>query len=261
MSRLQHLPISLQKSICEKSFLKVIAGLSNFDKVSVANVAKAASLGGADLLDIACDPALVDLAIQNSDLPVCVSAVNPELFPAAIEAGASMIEIGNFDSFYAQGRFFDATEVLYLTSQTRKLLPEVFLSVTVPHKLPLDKQSQLALDLLEQGADMIQTEGGKLSSPKSSGNLGLIEKAAPTLAATHAISESLRNSGSMIPVICASGLSSLTIPMAFSMGATGVGIGSAINKLTSHIEMVAGVRSLRESISSSRNLIKKLEYN
>ena len=40
------------------------------------------------------------------NLPICVSAVDPELFPAAMAAGAAMLEIGNFDSFYAQGRIF-----------------------------------------------------------------------------------------------------------------------------------------------------------
>ena len=39
------------------------------------------------------------------------------------EAGADLIEIGNFDAFYAQGRRFEAPEVLALTRRTRELLP------------------------------------------------------------------------------------------------------------------------------------------
>ena len=46
----------------------------------------------------------------------------------AVEAGASIVEIGNFDSFYSKGRFFSALEVLSLTVQTRQLLPSVPLS-------------------------------------------------------------------------------------------------------------------------------------
>ena len=247
MSRINHLPNSLKKRIMENSFLKVIAGLSNFDKDSVTRIAKAASIGGADLLDIACEPELVDLVIRNSDTPICVSAINPEAFPAAVQAGASMIEIGNFDSFYLEGRFFLADEVLSLTKETRKLLPDVPMSVTVPHTLPLDKQSQLALDLVEEGADFIQTEGGMVAEPDSSGILGLIQKASPALAAAFSIKASLKKADLEIPLICSSGLSSVTIPMALSVGASGVGVGSAVNKLTTQIEMIAAVKSLRES--------------
>jgi dihydropteroate synthase len=88
------------------------------------------------------------------------------------------LRIGNFDSFYAQGRIFEAAEVLALTRQTRKLLPEITLSVTVPHLLPLDQQVRLAEALVSQGADIIQTEGGTSSQPRHAGILGLIEKAA-----------------------------------------------------------------------------------
>ena len=63
-----------------------------------------------------------------------------------------MVEIGNFDAFYPEGRIFGATEVLELTRCTRSLLPEVVLSVTVPHVLPMDEQEQLAIDLVAAGA-------------------------------------------------------------------------------------------------------------
>ena len=129
-------------------------------------VARAAGRGGADLIDVACDPALVRLAIEASaGVPVCVSSVEPEQFPAAVEAGALMVEIGNYDAFYPQGRIFDAAEVLELTRRTRQLLPNVVLSVTVPHLLPMDEQEQLAIDLVAAGADLIQTEAAPVPSP------------------------------------------------------------------------------------------------
>ena len=137
MTRLQQLPAALQRSLDQRSALKVIAGLMNFDAASVERVARAAGRGGADLIDVACDPALVRLAIEASGgVPVCVSSVEPEHFSAAVEAGAVMVEIGNYDAFYPQGRIFDAAEVLELTRRTRELLPEVVLSVTVPHVPP-----------------------------------------------------------------------------------------------------------------------------
>ncbi len=250
MTRLQSLPVSLQKSIKNRSLLKVISGLNNFNPESVFRISKAAGLGGADLLDIACDPDLVELAIGASNIPVCVSSVEPKLFPDAVKAGASMIEIGNFDSFYPSGRFFSANEVLSLAVESRRLLPEVVLSVTVPHVLPLDSQAQLALDLVNGGVDLIQTEGGTSSHPISPGTLGLIEKASPTLAGTFAIAAALNELHDNVPVICASGLSEVTVPMAISVGATGVGVGSAINKLNNELAMIATVKSLRQALNS-----------
>jgi hypothetical protein len=248
MSRLAQLPASLRTALVERRALKVIAGLTNFDAASVERISRAAGLGGADVIDVACDPALVQLAAEVSGLPICVSAVDPELFPAAVAAGAAMVEIGNYDAFYPLGRIFDAEEVLAITRRTRELLPEVVLSVTVPHVLPLDQQEQLAADLVVAGADLIQTEGGMSAKPFSAGSLGLIEKAAPTLAAAHSISRAVS-----VPVLCASGLSSVTVPMAIAAGAAGVGVGSAVNKLNDQLAMVAVVRGLREALGSAVN--------
>ena len=250
MSPFQNLPFSLRRSFESQSVLKVISGLANFDKDSVLTIARAASIGGADLIDMACRPDLVAASLEISSLPICVSSVVPELFPEAVAAGAVMIEIGNFDSFYSQDRFFDAAEVLDITRRTRKLLPEIFLSVTVPHLLPLDQQVNLALALKGEGVNLIQTEGGTSSSPNSPGTLGLIEKATPTLAAAHSISHGLMRAGCQLPVLCASGLSEVTAPMAIAAGASGVGVGSAINRLTSELEMIAMVQRLREAIDS-----------
>jgi hypothetical protein len=250
MTRLHTLPGSLQKSIQNRSLLKVISGLSNFNPESVFRISKAAGLGGADLLDIACEPSLVELAIEASNLPVCVSSVEPKLFPEAVTAGASIIEIGNFDSFYPDGRFFSADEVITLAVESRRLLPEVVLSVTVPHYLPLDSQASLALDLVDRGVDLIQTEGGTSAHPISPGTLGLIEKASPTLAGTFAIDSALKENHHEVPVICASGLSEVTVPMAISVGANGVGIGSAVNKLNTELAMIATVKGLRQALDS-----------
>ena len=246
MSRLDRLPASLRTALAEKRALKVIAGLTNFDAASVERISRAAGLGGADLIDVACDAELVQLAASVSGLPICVSAVDPELFPAAVAAGAAMVEIGNYDAFYPLGRIFDAAEVLSITRRTRELLPEVVLSVTVPHVLPLDQQEQLAADLVAAGADIIQTEGGTSAKPFSAGSLGLIEKAAPTLAAAHSISRAVA-----VPVLCASGLSSVTVPMAIASGAAGVGVGSAVNKLNDELAMVAVVRGLSEALGTA----------
>ena len=84
----------------------------------------------------------------------------------------------------------------------------------------------------------------------SPGTLGLIEKASPTLAATFAIASALKERDHDVPVICASGLSEVTVPMAISVGAHGVGIGSAVNKLNTELAMIATVKALREALDS-----------
>ena len=229
-----------------RQVLKVISGLNNFDGQSVAATINAAHHGGATFIDIAVEPALVKLAKSLTNLPVCVSAVEPEKFLPAVAAGADLIEIGNFDSFYAQGRKFESDEVLALTKQTRALFSDICLSVTVPHILSLDKQVQLGEELVKAGADIIQTEGGTSSQPTHSGTLGLIEKASPTLAAAYEISHAV-----CIPVLCASGISNVTAPLAIAAGATGVGVGSAINQLNSEVAMIAAVRSLTEAIATA----------
>ena len=233
----------LQEAFAQRRTLKVISGLNNYNWENVAAVVKAAQAGGATFVDIAADPALVCHVRQLIDLPICVSAVEPDAFAAAVAAGADLIEIGNFDSFYAQGRCFAAAEVLEITQQTRSRLPGVTLSVTVPHILPLDEQVELAEALVAAGADIIQTEGGTSSRPTHAGILGLIEKAAPTLAAAHSISRAVS-----VPVLCASGLSDVTVPLAIAAGAAGVGIGSAINQLNDEVAMVAAVRRLVEAL-------------
>jgi isopentenyl diphosphate isomerase/L-lactate dehydrogenase-like FMN-dependent dehydrogenase len=238
--------VRLAKALSTRKALKVISGLNNFDVAKVSSVCKAAEIGGATFVDIAADENLIKTVRQLISLPICVSAVKPEAFVDAAEAGADLIEIGNFDSFYGQGITFSGAEVLELTRQTRSLLPEITLSVTVPHILPLDEQVELAQALVASGADLIQTEGGTSSNPSHSGVLGLIEKASPTLAAAYSISRAVS-----VPVLCASGLSDVTVPMAIASGASGVGVGSAINKLNDQIAMIAVVRSLAQALNNT----------
>lgn len=237
----------LQQALANQTALKIISGLTNFNAAHVVDIVKAADQGGATFVDIAADAELVRLAKAATDLPICVSAVEPDAFLAPVAAGADLIEIGNFDAFYAQGRRFEAPEVLDLTRRTRALLPEIILSVTVPHILALDEQVALAEALVAAGADIIQTEGGTSSQPTHPGTLGLIEKAAPTLAAAYEISRAVA-----VPVLCASGLSDVTAPLAIAAGAAGVGVGSAVNKLDNPLAMVAVVRKLAESLQTAR---------
>ncbi len=224
--------------------VKIISGITQFDPQVVGRVVRAATRGGATYVDIASDPALVKLVRQMTDLPLCVSTIDPERLPACVAAGADMVELGNFDPFYAQGEVFSAERVWALTARTRELLPEVPLSVTVPHGLPLDAQAVLAQELVALGADVLQTEGSGVMQPQNPGVLGLIEKAAPALAAAYTLSQAVN-----VPVVCASGLSVVTAPMARAVGAAGVGIGRAVNRLEDELAMTAAVRAVVEALS------------
>ncbi|MBF2057168.1 MAG: DUF561 domain-containing protein [Cyanobacterium sp. T60_A2020_053] len=238
----------VREAMAQGRALKVISGLNNFDFANVMAVCRAAEMGGATFVDIGANAELIKAVKSAISLPVCVSAVEPQLLVMAVAEGADLVEIGNFDSFYAQGINFTAEDVLSLTRQTRELLPEITLSVTVPHTLPLDQQADLAQKLVAEGADIIQTEGGTSSQPNHSGVLGLIEKASPTLAAAHVISAVVD-----VPVLCASGLSDVTVPMAIASGASGVGVGSAINKLNDPVAMIAVVRRLVECLYATES--------
>jgi hypothetical protein len=224
--------------------LKIISGLNNFDVSNVKNVVWAASQGGASHVDIACDAKLVREARAVCNLPICVSSVKPADFVAAVEAGADMVEIGNYDSFYDQGRTFTAADVVAMTIETRKVLGATIpLSVTIPHTLPLSEQVALAMRLEEVGADIIQTEGKMGVSPASMGVQEMIEKAAPTLASAFALSRAVK-----IPVMCASGLTDVTCPLALAAGARGVGVGSMVSKLSQPQPMLLAVLAIAESI-------------
>jgi antitoxin component of RelBE/YafQ-DinJ toxin-antitoxin module len=231
------------KPFAEGKALKIISGLNNFDRDLVCNVAEAAQLGGASHIDIACDPELVRAAKAACSLPICVSSVFPKDFPAAVEAGADMVEIGNFDCFYDEGMDFSAADVIAMTVETRALLPTIPLSVTVPHTLPLNEQIQLAKELEKSGADIIQTEGKMGVNPDSMGAQELIEKAAPTLASSYGLSRAVQ-----IPVMCASGLTDVTAPLALAAGARGVGIGSMVNRLTHRDQMIMAVTAVSSAM-------------
>jgi hypothetical protein len=181
--------VSVMRPFTEGNAFKVIAGINNFDAAVVKNVVSAACSGGASHVDLACDANLVRLAKSiSTDMPICVSSIKPIDFVAAVEAGADMIEIGNFDGFYELGMKFSAEDVIAMTIETRALLPNTPLSVTIPHTLTLSEQVALAIRLQECGADIIQTEGKMVARTTTMGVQEMIEMAAPTLASAFAIS-------------------------------------------------------------------------
>ena len=142
-----------------------------------------------------------------------------------------------------------------MTHETKALFPDMPLSVTVPHTLGLPEAIDLAQKLEKAGADIIQTEGKVGARTKGTQDIQeSVEIAAPTLAAAYALSKAVE-----IPVMCASALNDITVPMAMAAGASGVGIGSMINKLGSRQQMLLAVSAIvgsmggKEQLSESRH--------
>ncbi len=251
MLEVRGLPAPLQEAFLGRRALKIISGLNNFDAASVKQIVQAAHQGGATFVDIAADRGLVQLAKEHTNLPICVSAVELAQFQEAVQVGADLIEIGNYDCFYRAGKQFLPEQILDLTRSVRAHLPHVPLSVTVPHTLALSEQVKLAEELVSLGANIIQTEGGTSTRPTQSGTLGLMEKAVPTLAAAYEISRAVN-----VPVLCASGITNVTAPLAITCGAAGVGVCSAIRWLRDGVAMVAAVRALKEALEENHPGVK-----
>ena len=91
------------------------------------------------------------------------------------------------------------------------------------------------------GVDLIQTEGACVANVSNTGARGLLEKANVSIANTIELSRNVE-----VPIMTASGITPTTSRMAFAAGASAIGVGSCINKLSSVIEMIAVVRSFVE---------------
>lgn len=226
--------------------VKIIAGIDNFDAERVLKIAMVAEAGGADAVDICAEEKIIKLVKDNVEIPVFVSSIDPEELLAGKQAGADVLEIGNFDALYKKGLRITAAEVLKITEKTIDLVgEEIPLSVTVPGHLEIAEQVQLAQDLEALGVDFIQTEGAATVEPKSAGARGLMEKALVSIANTVELSKNVNT-----PIITASGITATTAPMAMASGASAVGVGSCVNRLESEIEMLAAVRSIVEIVKN-----------
>lgn len=234
----------LKKQITEKTLVKVIAGIDNFDIENVKKVVSAADMAGAHAVDIAADKEIISLVKELTDATIFVSSINPEELKMAADMGVDALEIGNYDALYKKGLRVNKADVLNMTRRTRELVgSDIFLSVTVPGHLDIAEQIEIAKELENMNVDLIQSEGACIANVNNTGARGLLEKANVSIANTI---ELVRNTE--IPVMTASGITSTTAPLAIAAGACGVGVGSCINKLSSTLEMAATARSIVEAV-------------
>lgn len=244
-----------KKHLREKRAIKIIAGINNYNLDNVAKVCRAAQNGHASAVDISANKDVYNTARKNTKLPIFVSSVHPFELLEAVKWGADAIEIGNFDALYKEGKTFSASEVYDIVLETMGLVEkyDVFTCVTIPGTVDISEQIELARKLEILGVDLIQTEGVKQITTSTNPSAHLISYAQGTIANTL---ELMKHTS--LPIMSASGITSTTAPLAFASGASAVGVGSAVNKLSSEVEMTATVMGIVSSISYRNSLNREL---
>lgn len=220
----------IQSLFAQTPFLKVIAGIENFDADSIRTVAQAAD-GVAAAIDLSTDEASVRWVKAHTGLQVFVSSLNPAELAQAVEWGTDWVELGNFQPIYDRGALINPDMVM---GWTRELVAQVKgragICVTVPGILPVAEQIELARALETAGADLIQIEN-------ITGDLGHV---APIAAAVS------------IPVIVSGKLDQHSLPAALQTSVAGYGIGQAIRQaqtVDAMRELIAGLQQQLSAVS------------
>lgn len=217
-----------------KPFIKAIAGIANQDVERVALLAQVAELAGVEALDVSAHVDCVKTARALFKGTLFASAVSADALLKAIEAGADVAELGNYDDMYENGEFITASEVMALAEETiQALASKAPLCVTIPGHLSRDVQVEMLHALADKGVAMIQTEGAiRLLKDNRVHALSTDEKASLSLENARFLANEGR-----LPIMVASGISAQNVDLAMQTGAIAVGIGKAFNALDSQEAM------------------------
>lgn len=214
----------LNQRLVNRSLVKVIAGMSNFDKGKVADIIKACQIAKAHAIDVAADREIIQMAL-DSGLPVFVSATEKDKLKLAIDMGANVIEL-DYDMMYKEKQYPSAAFILDLAKSAIDIAnKKALVSVTIAGTLPLDDQKKLALELQHIGVDIIQTEGIVGAAINSKGTKGFLEAGLDAFTHTMEIRSLVT-----VPILISGGISSVTAPFAPATGCDGIGVGSAVSK-------------------------------
>ena len=217
-------PRKLPLLISQKPFLKVIAGIDNFEPDVIKTLAQAAN-GLAPALDMAADQALLQWIKENTDLIVFVSSLDPQILYQAFEWGADILELGNYEPLYRNGHTISGQQVLEWTREVQQLTQgKIPLCITIPGKLSIAEQVTLAQQLQAAGAEMLQ-----------------IENIRDDLAHVIAIRDSVE-----VPLLLSSDLDVHNLKAAIATGVEGVGIGNAIRQA----ETLAGMKNKIQALQT-----------
>lgn len=209
-------------------YLKVIAGIENFNSHSIRSVARAAD-GLADAIDLSADEASVRWVKANTDLTIFVSSLDPAVLARSLEWGTDWVELGNFQPIYDRGALINPDMVLGWTRELVNLVQgKAGICVTIPGILPVAEQIELAKAVQAAGANLLQIE-----------NLtGDLSHVAQIRAAVE------------LPVLVSGLLTDSTLGQALATGAEAVGVGGAIRKAGDETAMRAYVRGLQQQLVS-----------
>ncbi|MEB3220757.1 MAG: DUF561 domain-containing protein [Candidatus Sericytochromatia bacterium] len=236
---------ALHAALTERNLLKVIAGITNFDRDSVLSIARAAAEGGAQAIDIAADVTLVEAVKAQTNLIVFVSSTEPARLIACAET-ADVLELGNFDALYRAGIHPTGAEILGWAREVKAAIGDrVPLCVTVSGHLPVAEQKALAADLEALGVDMLQTEGQV--GPESDDTFKALSGAVAALANTAEIRQAVS-----LPLLLAGGFNRVSASFVPGSGADALGVGKAIARHATHAEKVAEVKAIREALEGAR---------
>lgn len=215
----------LKKMLEQKQFLKVIAGMENFDTANVRAVVNAANLGHAQAVDISADSENINWVKENhTRLITFVSSLSPRMLAKSLEWGADVLELGNFDALYAQGKSISKEEVVSLTRELRMLAgKDAMICISIPGKLSIEEQVDLASQMQAAGADMLQIENLEYNSEYENAK---------------AIVDAVE-----IPVILSGKIDASKVEKALATGVNGLGIGNAINSKKDLPSMVEEVKA------------------
>lgn len=228
----------LQKLLDNHQLLKIISGIDNFNFDKAQSVVRAASIAKANAVDLSVNKKIVTWTKENYDnLIIFVSSLNPKKLVQSIEWGADVLELGNFDALYKEGKTVNKDQVIKWTRELRNLSGNHKLCVTVPGKLEIEEQINLATQLQAAGADIIQVENlvGGDNNPFTN---------------VKAIIEVVE-----IPVILSGKLNANSLKYAQLTKANGYGVGKAVNSLSTLDDMVDMVKQLVTCMKKSEILI------
>jgi hypothetical protein len=246
---MNHAVSQFQQALAQKKALKVIAGIANHDVNHVLTVIEAANQTDAQAIDVSAHQDVTTAARQATSKMLFASSIVVSELVEAVQKGVDAVELGNFDALYAQGVFISADEVLQLSQDLMaQLAGKTFVCVTIPGHLSTETQIYLAQKLENLGVNLIQTEGAirQMASEPKTADISAEAKFERTLANTQAIASSVK-----VPVMTATGVCSNNANQAQRVGASAVGIGSAVNKLASQAEMVAEIQATLNGLALS----------
>nr|WGH13750.1 hypothetical protein Ycf23 [Lophurella pseudocorticata] len=234
--------IQLYNSFKSKKVIKVITGIHNTNIYQIAQIAEAANLANATYLDVSAHAKIVKFLKSFSSLPLCISSIDPIDIYNCVLAGADLVEVGNYDTFYSRGIYINSFQLIKLVKEIKYLVGNIDMCVTIPYHLHLNEQIKLAKDLTDLGVNILQTEGVFINNVSKSVS-NLTNSLSSSLVSTYFLSKYVD-----IPVITASGITSLFASMPMKYGASGIGIGSAIKYNENVIDMVNVINEVKSSI-------------